>query len=197
MPGLMDLLASSLDGDAVDEIGRQLGQDGETTRNAIGSALPMLVGALQKSAQQDHGRGLAQALADKHDGSVLDNVRGFLSQGDRSDGAGILRHVLGSKQDAAVQALQSASGVDASQASGLLQTLAPLVLGAVSKSRPGGSQNPGELAGMLEQETREIEARTPGVMSALSGILDADGDGDTDFGDLLKFGAGKLGGLFR
>lgn len=197
MSSLIDLLTSSLDDNAVAEIGRQLGKDGETTRNAIGSALPMLVGALQKSTQQDQGQGLARALAEKHDGSVLDGIGDFLSRGDRSDGAGILRHILGARQGAAVQALQSASGVEASQASGLLETLAPLVLGAVSKAQPDVSQNPGELAGMLERETRDIEARTPGVMSALSGVLDADGDGDTDLGDLLKLGSSKLGRLFR
>ncbi len=197
MSNLMDLLTSSLDDNAVAQIGSQMGKDEETTRNAIGSALPMLVGALQKSAQQDQGRGLAQALADKHDGSVLDGIGDFLSRGDRSDGAGILRHILGSKQGAAVKALQSASGVEEAQASGLLETLAPLLLGAVSRAKPDAGRNPGELAGMLERETRELDARSPGMMSALSGILDADGDGDTDLGDLLKLGSGKLGRLFR
>jgi len=192
---LIDLLSSSLNDDAIAKIGSQLGKNGAETRNAISSALPMLVGALKKSTQADSGEGLAKALADKHDGSILDNVGDFLSRGDRSDGNGILRHIMGSRQDAAAQALQAASGVDKSKASDLMATLAPLVLGAVSKAKSGaGSDN---LAEMLDQESREIESRSPGVMSALSGILDADGDGDTDIGDLLKLGSGKLGSLFR
>lgn len=197
MSSIIDMLTSSLNDDAVAAMGRQIGQDSGATRNAISSALPMLLGALQKSTQQDHGQGLARALANKHDGGVLDNVAGFLSEDDGADGAGILRHILGSKQGAAESALQAAAGVDKDQASSLLARLAPLVLGAVGKASGAGTADSSDLTQMLGRETEEIEARSPGVMSALSGVLDADGDGDTDLGDLLKLGSGKLGGLFR
>lgn len=197
MSSLMDMLTSSLDDNAIATIGQQLGKDSATTKSAIKSALPMLLGALQKSTQQDNGEGLAQALSQKHDGRVLDNVVGFLSQDDGKDGAGILRHILGSKQGVAEAALQSAAGVDKSQAESLLTRLAPLVLGAVGKAKAGNNTRGSDLTQMLNRETQDIEARSPGVMSALSGMLDADGDGDTDLGDLLKLGSGKLGGLFR
>lgn len=197
MSSIIDMLTSSLNDDAVATIGKQLGKDSAATKTAITSALPMLLGALQKSAQRDSGEGLAQALSQKHDGGILSNVSGFLQQDDGKDGAGILRHILGSKQGVAESALQAAAGVDKSQASNLLAKLAPLVLGAVGKAKAGSSARGSDLTQMLEQETQGIEARSPGVMSALSGMLDADGDGDTDLGDLLKLGSGKLGGLFR
>ena len=197
MASIIDMLTSSLDSGAVAEIGKQLGKDDATTKNAINSALPMLLGALQKSTQADHGAGLAAALQKKHDGSVLDNVSGYLSRNDRRDGAGILKHILGSKQDQASAALQAAAGVDKTQAAGLLQSLAPLVLGAVAKSGGSKQLGGGDLTQMLDRESQEIESRSPGVMGALSGMLDADGDGDTDISDVLKLGAGKLGGLFR
>jgi len=197
MSSIIDMLTSSMGDDAVAAIGQQLGKDKATTENAISSALPMLLGALQKSTQQDGGQGLARALATKHDGGVLDNVAGFLSKDDGADGAGILRHILGSKQGAAESALQAAAGVDKGQASSLLSKLAPLVLGAVGKARSEGRVEGSDLTQMLDRETQQIESRSPGVMSALSGVLDADGDGDTDLGDLLKLGSGKLGGLFR
>ena len=197
MASIIDMLTSSLDGGAVAEIGKQLGKDEATTKNAINSALPMLLGALQKSTQRDQGAGLAAALQKKHDGSILDNVSGFLARNDRRDGAGILKHVLGSKQEQASAALQAAAGVDKTQAAGLLQSLAPLVLGAVAKSGGGKQLQGGDLAQMLDSESQEIESRSPGIMGALSGMLDADGDGDTDLGDLLKVGSGKLGRLFR
>jgi hypothetical protein len=191
------MLTSSLDDNAVATIGKQLGKDSAATKTAISSALPMLLGALQKSTQQDNGEGLAQALARKHDGGVLDNVSGFLSQDDGKDGAGILRHILGAKQGAAESALGSVAGVDKGQASNLLAKLAPLVLGAVGKAKTESRSSGSDLAAMLNRETQGIEERSPGMMSALGGLLDADGDGDTDLGDLLKLGSGKLGGLFR
>jgi hypothetical protein len=197
MSSLIDMLTSSLDDNAVATIGRQLGKDPAAAKTAINSALPMLLGALQKSTQQDSGAGLAQALASKHDGGVLDNVAGFLSQDDGKDGAGILRHILGAKQGVAESALGALAGVDKGQASGLLATLAPLVLGAVGKAKTAGNTSGSDLTQMLNRETQGIEERSPGVMKALGGMLDADGDGDTDLADLLKLGSGKLGGLFR
>ena len=197
MSSIFDLITSSLDSRSVAKISDQLGQDKNTTEKAINSALPMLLGALQKSTRADNGSGLANALNTKHDGGVLDNLPGFLSKNDQSDGAGILKHILGSKQDAAAKTLQVASGVDKDQASSLLATLAPVVLGALGKTKRESGLADQDLTRVLDGETQSLEKKAPGMMSALTGILDADGDGDTDLTDILARGSKSLGGLFR
>ena len=93
MPSIFDLITSSLDSRSVAQISEQLGQDKDTTENAINSALPMLLGALQKSNKADNGAGLANALNTRHDGSVLKDISGYLSKEDHSDGDGILKHI--------------------------------------------------------------------------------------------------------
>ena len=196
MSSLIDLLSSKLDGGSVARIGEQLGQDTRTTQGAINLALPMLLGALKKSTERDGGKGLARALETKHDGGILDNLSGYLSQNDGADGSGILKHVLGSKQDSAAAMLQTGAGVNKQQAASLLATLAPIVMGALGKARQGGADGT-QVARILEQETKEIDARSPGALSAFTGFLDADGDGDTDLADLISHGKNKLGGLFR
>ena len=197
MASILDLISSSLDSGSMSQISRQLGQDTGTTRNAINSALPMLLGALKKSAQADGGEGLARALNTKHDGSILDNVAGYVSKNDQTDGAGILKHVLGSNRDLAASTLQMASGVDKEQASSLLATLAPVVLGALGKAKRDSGLRDEDLTRVLDGETRALEQKAPGMMSALTGMLDADGDGDTDLSDVLAGGSKMLGGLFR
>lgn len=197
MASIFDLISSSLDSSAVSQISAQLGQDSNTTRNAINSALPMLIGALTKSAKADSGTGLARALNSRHDGSVLDDVAGYLSKNDQSDGAGILRHVLGANQDLAASTLQMASGVDKEQASSLLATLAPVVLGALGKTKRDSGLRDEDLTRVLDGETRALEEKAPGMMSALTGMLDADGDGNTELSDVLSRGSRMLGGLFR
>lgn len=197
MSSIFDLITSSLDSGSMSQISKQLGQDTSTTRNAINSALPMLLGALKKSAQADSGEGLARALNTKHDGSILDNVAGYLSKNDQTDGAGILKHVLGSNRDLAASTLQMASGVDKEQASSLLATLAPVVLGALGKAKRDSGLRDEDLTRVLDGETRALEQKAPGMMSALTGMLDADGDGDTDLSDVLSRGSKMLGGLFR
>lgn len=197
MPSIIDMLSGSLDSNAVAAIGKQLGQDSGATSTAISAALPMLVGAFSRSADQDGAAGLGRALDKKHDGSILDDVAGYLSKNDQSDGTGILGHVLGSKQNAASQMLGAASGLGKDQASSLLATLAPMVMGALGKARRDESLGDNNLQDMLSGAARSEAKRAPGMMGALSGLLDADGDGDTDLQDVLKHGVGKLGGLFK
>lgn len=197
MASILDLVSSSLDSDAVSQISAQLGQDSNTTRNAINAALPMLIGAVTRSAHADNGAGLAGALNSRHDGSVLNDVSGYLSRNDQSDGAGILKHVLGSNRDLAASTLQMASGVDKDKAASLLATLAPVVLGALGKTKRDSGLRDEDLTHVLDGETQALERKAPGMMSALTGMLDADGDGDTDLSDVLSRGSRMLGGLFR
>jgi len=194
---IFEMITSSLDSGAVSQISAQLGQDSDKTRSAIQSALPMLLGAVTRSAHEDNGAGLANALSAKHDGGLLDDVAGYLSKNDQSDGAGILGHVLGSKQDAAAATLQKATGVDKDKASSLLATLAPIVLGALGKAKRDAGMSGADLTRALDTEALAIESKAPGMMGALTGMLDADGDGDTDLSDLLSKGSGLLGGLLR
>ena len=67
MSSLMDLLQSTIKDSSISEISKQLGKDEQTTSDAIDSALPMLIGALKRSAAQDDGKGLSKALEKKHD----------------------------------------------------------------------------------------------------------------------------------
>ena len=197
MASVFDLITSSLDSRAVGQISQQLGQDTGTTENAINAALPMLLGAVQKSAKHDGAAGLAQALNSRHDGGILNDLSGFIAKDDQSDGAGILKHILGSKQGLAEKALEMASGVDQRQASSLLATLAPVVLGALGKTKRDSRISDDALNSVLDGEADMLEKKAPGVMGALGGFLDTDGDGDTDMSDILSRGARSLGGLFR
>ena len=62
--------------DAVESIGRQLGADTQTTSNAIGMALPMLLGGLAKNASNPQGASSLNSALSAHDGSILDNLGG-------------------------------------------------------------------------------------------------------------------------
>lgn len=197
MSSLMDLLQATIKDSSIGEISKQLGQDERTTSKAIDSALPMLIGALKRSTAQDGGAGLNKALEKKHDGSILDDVAGYVKQNDQSDGRGILGHILGQNRDAAAMLLGAESGIGERKATSLMATLAPVVLGALGKARSQKKMGGGDLTRLLADESESLQQRTPAVMGALSGLLDADGDGDTDLGDLLKAGKKGLGKFLR
>lgn len=192
---ILDLLQQQLGGAAVGQISRQLGADQGATQNAIAGALPMLVTALANNSSKSGGAGaLLSALDRDHDGSVLDDVAGFLGQGSAAQGAGagILKHVLGGRQEAAANGISKASGLDAGSAGQLMAMLAPLVMGALGKARRQGNLDDNGLAGMLQGEREKVQKSAPAGMGMLTQILDSDGDGDiTD--DVAKMGMSMLG----
>ncbi len=196
MESLFDMVRSSLGNDAVRQISNELGQDTKKTEDAVSAALPMLIGALSKSARNDNADGLARALERDHDGAILNNVQDFVRNGNFADGAGILGHVLGSKKEQAAAAVGGSAGMENEKASSLMAMLAPVVMGALGKVKREQGLDAGALTRVLAGEEREIEKKAPGVMGALSGMLDADGDGDTDMADLLAQGRRTLSRFF-
>jgi len=188
---LLDMLQQRLGGEAVNQISNKLGTDPASTRTAIAAALPMLVGALARNAQDPGKAGaLANALG-RHDGSVLDDVAGYLGRGDTGDGDGILGHVLGGKKETVQTGLGQAAGLDPAKAGTLLAMLAPLVMGALGKAQREKGLDTGGLAGMLGSEQQRATDAAPGVMGMLTSFLDRDHDGSVldDIGGML----GKLG----
>ena len=198
MSMIMDLLQQQLDGDAIKEMSRQVGADERATKNALGAALPMLVGALSRNAASGQGaQSLLGALQRDHDGSVLEDVMGFLGKSDNSDGSAILGHVLGHRKAQVEQGLAKTSGLDMAQVGKLLAIAAPLVLGALGKQqRSSGGMDANGLTSLLGGERRSLEQKAPAEMGLLGSLLDSDGDGDVDVEDIAKKGLGMLGGLF-
>lgn len=179
MDSILDLLSSQLENpDRLNHLSRAIGADAQTTQRAVAGALPVLLGALAGNANRPGGAAsLAQALEKDHDGSLLDDLSGFLGAGRTADGDGILRHALGSRQDVAQQQLGRMSGLDAGSAGRLLAMLAPVVMGALGRSMRQKQLDASALPGLLEKERQTAEKTMPGIGGMLTQLLDSDGDG--------------------
>ena len=193
MQDLIGGLLGSLGGDELKTLSNMLGADEKTTDRAVGAAMPALLGALSRNAGSGGGAdALAGALDRDHDGSILDDIGGFLAGGDTSGGAAILGHVLGSREPAVAANVARSSGMDLGSVQKLLPMLAPLVMGMLGREKRQSGLDAGALASQLFGAQNQLEKDAPGMLGAL---LDADGDGDsTD--DILELGAGLLGGMF-
>src|SRR5690606_35884165 len=109
---------------------KQTGAAEAETQAVVNTALPAMLGALQRNANDHDGaQGILNAIGSKHDGSILDNLGGFFENNDTSDGNGILGHVLGGKQDIAAQTISQKTGVASSTVSRIMAALAPIVMG--------------------------------------------------------------------
>lgn len=193
---MINELLNALQGEPMRRMSSQTGVREDALGSLVSAALPLLVGALDRNTNNTRGaKSLARAIERDHDGSVLDDVAGFLGQGPSRDGYGILNHVFGSRQNAVGQNLGRATGVDAGSITQILAMLAPLVLGSLGKQKRQAGYDAKGLSQFLTQEHHAVERRAPGTGNLISQLLDADGDGDvTD--DLLGMGGQLLGGLF-
>jgi hypothetical protein len=196
MEGLLNLLNSDLGKTLVNSASAQLGQNKAQTTTALTTALPLILGAMKNNTTTPKGaEGLLSALANKHDGSLLDNLSGLLGSNDvLNDGAGILGHIFGGKEQNVAKAVSAKSGIDMNSALNLLKMAAPVIMGYLGKqsrknnvSDVGGIQN---LLGSLLGSGAQKE------QSLITSILDADGDGSV-IDDIIGMAAGgkKKGGI--
>lgn len=175
---VLDDLEQTITPDRVERISARIGADPQRTKTAIDDALPLLLGALSAEASDpDTAPGLRRALAEDHDGSLIDELDQYLGgrvSGRRADGAGILRHTLGARQAAAEEALATRSGLDLGAIGPLLQMLAPIVLGMLG--RKGRQQGGGDFG---------LDDLLGGILGGGSGASAGRGSQSSGLDDLL------------
>ncbi|WP_225763263.1 DUF937 domain-containing protein [Stenotrophomonas sp. Marseille-Q4652] len=195
-------LFEQLQQEGLGPVSQKLGIDESQARQAIGTAVPLLLAAMGSNASSPQGaQSLLNALQRDHApaadrpppglGQLLDTVLGG-GAGKAGDGTGILGHVFGNQTPQAAQVLGRQAGLDSGKASQLLAVLAPIVMAFLAR-RFAQQGNANELRDTLGQESRQLGLGGGGMGDLLGGLLDQDGNGRLDAGDLLKLGAGLLG----
>ncbi|MBV7482690.1 DUF937 domain-containing protein [Bordetella sp. BOR01] len=200
---LSDELFAQLQGAPMQQISQQLGTDAAQTRDAVGAALPMLLGTLGHNAAQPQGaEALFGALQRDHAGGGADlgGLLGSLLGGGAEAGSSpansgaILGHIFGDNQQRAEDNLGQATGLGGNNAAGLLKLLAPIVMAFLAKRMQGDGMDAGGLSTTLGQE-RDVARQQGGPGGGLLGsLLDQDGDGQVGLNDLLQIGGGLLNG---
>lgn len=203
MTNVMDLLQSQLTPELIGLLSKSIGgEDREKTAVAANGVFSVLLNALTRNAAQPEGlSGLLGALDRDHDGSILDDAVGLLSgmkapqNSNMLNSAGMLRHILGSKQGSVVQNISKVSGLDAMDVGQLLLKLSPLVMGVLGKQKRTQQMDGSALFEMLRGSATQQVQQNPQA-SIFEKILDADGDGNI-MDDIASIGFKTLGGLFR
>ncbi|AVO48205.1 calcium-binding protein [Melaminivora suipulveris] len=200
---LADQFMQHLSGAPLAQIAGQLGLDTQQAHSAAAMAVPLLLGAMANNAQQpqgaqallgalqrDHARPAAAAGPDW--GGLLDSVLGGAS-GEGGQGAAILGHIFGGHRSQAEAGLGRATGLG-DNAGQLLRLLAPLVMAFLAQRVGSGGLGADGLGGLLGRERAQAQQGGSPASDLLSRVLDQDGNGRVDLGDLLKLGGSLLGG---
>ena len=141
---LNSILCALTAGSAVSDMGRQFNMNSNQVNSVMTSALPTLIGAMQKNTATESGASsLAGALA-SHLGDGIN-----LSSASLTDGSKILGHILGSNSNNFITALAQKNGVSTNQAGGILSAILPMLLGLIGKGQKSTNTGVGGLGGLL------------------------------------------------
>ncbi len=176
----------------------QMGANPQQAQSALGAAMPMILGALTKNASSPDGaKGILDAIMNKHDGSILDNLEDNITKEEViEDGGGILGHIFGEKTEHVAGAVSKSSGLDMSSAMNMMKMLAPVVMGYLGRqTRQSNISNPTDLSGILSGMLGG-HAQAQQHQSMIEKLIDQDGDGSI-IDDIAGFGMKYLGGMFR
>jgi hypothetical protein len=187
------LLSQVMSGNNLSAISQSIGADESTTSSAIQAALPLIIGGMAHNASSAGGASaLAGALDRDHDGSVLDDIAGFVLSGgaQQRNGAGILGHVFGDRQEPVQEGVSRVTGLDMGTVSQLLVTLAPLVMGYLARQKQQEGMSPEQLAVALNQQQQQLGQQSP-LMGMLNAVLDSNRDGSI-MDDALRLAGGFL-----
>lgn len=173
----LEALLGLLQGQDLGKLAEQVGGNSAEVKNGVAAALPAILAAVNKNANSsEKAEGLNNAL-NQHDGSVLNNLGNYLQNPDLKDGAGILGHLFGNNTQNVVNAVSQSSGLDSQGSMKILQTLAPLVLGALGQQKKENNLD-AQGIGNLTSNLAANFAGEGGIMSMVTNLLDSNKDGN-------------------
>ena len=147
-----------------------------------------LLGGLLGGAGGAGGAGAAGGL-----GSILGSVLGGGAGSSQLNGGSILGNIFGGQRQQAESQLGQASGLGGN-AGQLMAMLAPLVMSFLANRVQSQGMGANDLGNALGQERSQIQSQGGAAGGILGSLLDQNGDGKLDVGDLFKLGGSLLGG---
>lgn len=189
---IIELLQDKMTPEVLTQISNQIGaQDTRQVEAASTGIFSTLLAALNKNTNSQMGlNSLVSAIDRDHDGSILDDLVGFVSGNAQpantsaSNGSGILGHVLGGLQPNVIDMIGRMSGLDKGKVAQLAVMLAPMVLGMLGKQRQQGGINVGGIGDLLK---KSVQTPNQPQMGLLSKFLDRNGDGSV-IDDIARMG---------
>lgn len=153
----------------------------------------MDLGALLGGLLGGAGGGASAGATGGAAGGLGGLLGGLLGGGSQSNAGAILGNIFGGQQQQAESKLGQATGLGGNSGQ-LLAMLAPLVMSFLASRVQSQGMGANDLGNALGQERSQIQAQGGMAGGILGSLLDQNGDGKLDVGDLFKLGGSLLGG---
>ena len=165
---LTNILGALTGNDAVGTIAEKFNLDSKEVSSVITSALPTIMGAMQKNAATEGGAAaLAKALGDHagNAGNIINNLKGA----DLVDGSKILGHIFGGDLSSVLSGISQKTGVASNAVSNILASIAPSLLAILGKQN--GNAGAGGLGGLLGAVLGGSQSQSSGGLGSILGGL--------------------------
>ena len=180
---ILNLIQSQLSPQAIGQVSNAIGESPDSTKTAIGTAVPALLGSLlgKVNATPDGAKQVYNAVQQSQpQGGWTDSIGSLLSGitgGQQSSASsGILNSLLGSKLSAVTDFIAGHSGIKGSSAMSILGMAAPLLMSTIGKLTASQGLGASGLGQLLNSQSEHLKdaipsglANTLGIGSLLSG----------------------------
>lgn len=129
---LLSMLMGSMTNDSsVEALTKKSGGSSKAIKTMLLLAIPLIIRYMTKNAKESQ-QGATSLLGALQQHTSTQSMANQISNADAQDGAAILGHVFGNDYESVVSNLASQSGLSQSQASSVLQNLAPALMSGLS-----------------------------------------------------------------
>jgi len=175
-------------------------QDGRSQQPRSGGGSGRLLGGVRRQTKGHGGRGLGDLLGGILGGKAAQTQENIPPQFRKTlNGGGILKHVLGDRQEETMKQVSETSGLSLDKVGPLMATLAPILMGMLGKTKREQGLDAGGLGGALMDmatKSQQNPRQTAPDLGLAGSILDRDGDGSI-IDDITGMGAKMLGQYLR
>jgi len=173
---IFQVLKNAFTDKAVDMISRNLGEDASKTKSGLTAMIPTVLGGLLgKTSGATTAPTWWNTVADLFDGDDDDDLKlGLLGDTKLDDaGKGLLGSLFGGNLDSILGSLAGASGLARDKSSKLLSTVAPMVIGFLSRwAKKKGLSFTGLIGNLMNEKSAILGALPSGIGGGLLGFAD-------------------------
>ena len=174
---LLDRVKKQITDDVLQKAAAFLGEDTQASQKALNAILPSLLGGVvNQSTNVKDATQLANVIyIEGHDGNIFNSYAnlfngGSATQGLMVSGDHIVKNIFVHKTSSIVDWIAAYAGIKTGSASGLMNMVAPIVMGAVGEHLTIGQSQVSNLMNLLSGQTNFIKSALPAGLSSVLGL---------------------------
>ncbi len=173
MSGIFDSVMKQLtSGDALSAIGQKAGADEASVKSTLNMGLPMLLGAMNKSASKPEGmNAIMSGLSQTAGADSMSSITGLLgSSGSSASGSDMLSSILGGGLDPIQQVISKKVGLPSGVVGKILSMALPFLMGSLTKNL-GSNMTSGDISNLLGEQSKMALSASPDASDAMQDLL--------------------------